>query len=221
MRTSTMRSPFANPMEFTDRPTVKIDVALMDESQSMEEIGFEHGSSKKQTVDKALKNHINVRHDQYPDDFLAIVGYSDEAELCCPLVNVRDDFRQLMAGLKAAKKMSGGTCIAAGLCIARDILLKRPSCLVIPGVNVITRVLAYSDGEDASIAEARRLATELKSRGVLIETFGIGLDRKHVDEKFLRQIASETNGFVHYRFLGDGDEVLNAFEELAHGTLTI
>lgn len=221
MRTSSIRSPFANPMEFTDRPTVKIDVALMDESQSMEELGFEHGSSKKQTVDKALKNHINVRHDQYPDDFLAIVGYSDEAELCCPLVNVRDDFRQLMAGLNAAKKMSGGTCIAAGLRIARDVLLERPSCLVIPGVNVMSRVLAYSDGEDSSKAEAKRLANDLKSCGVLIETFGIGLNRRHVDEAFLKQIASKTGKFTHYRFLGDGDEVLNAFEELAHGTLTI
>ena len=68
---------------------------------------------------------------------------------------------------------------------------------------------------------ALRLAERLKSAGVLIETFGVGIDPSDVDESFLRGIATVENGFAHYRFLGDGAAVRETFASLATGMLTV
>ncbi len=208
---------FANPMEILDPNDTCVDILLNDTSPSMDQDGFEPKKTKRDHMHEAAEEYLEIKRQQRPRDYVAIIGYSHRATLCRGLSNVYEQYHEIRDALAKLKTLSGrGTRIQPALKTALDLV--RPEDWV-HASGVFVRVLAYSDGQDQSQPGALRLADELKSMGVLIECFGIARNRTEVDEAFLRRVASETDGFVHYRFLGDGERVRRTFTKLATGTL--
>ncbi|HQH54783.1 MAG TPA: VWA domain-containing protein, partial [Candidatus Hydrogenedentes bacterium] len=194
---------FANPMEILDPNDTCVDILLNDTSPSMDQDGFEPKKTKRDHMHEAAEEYLEIKRQQRPRDYVAIIGYSHRATLCRGLSNVYEQYHEIRDALAKLKTLSGrGTRIQPALKTALDLV--RPEDWV-HASGVFVRVLAYSDGQDQSQPGALRLADELKSMGVLIECFGIARNRTEVDEAFLRRVASETDGFVHYRFLGDGE----------------
>ena len=198
------------------------DIVVEDVSPSMDEIGFEKGKSKRDLMDAATLRFVSLKQAQRPQDCVAIVTYGDTASLACPLVNVIEGREQLLAGMESARhSRTSGTCINAGLGIALDLLAHVPGSSPLWGLPIIKRVLAYSDGWDACEREALGSATRIKALGAVVETFGIAKSPKHVDEAFLRNVATvDADGFVHYQFLASGEEIGKTFTQLATGMLT-
>ena len=211
------RTRFANPMEILDPNDTCVDILLNDTSPSMDEDGFEPKKTKRDHMHEATEDYLEIKRLQRPQDYVAIIGYSHRATLCCGLSNVYEQYPEIRDALAKLKTLSGyGTRIQPALKKVLDLVRCEDW---VHADGVLVRVLAYSDGQDQSQPGALRLADELKSMGVMIECFGIARNRTEVDEAFLRQVASETDGFVHYRFLGDGELVRRTFTKLATGTL--
>jgi hypothetical protein len=211
---------FADPTVIERTAGLIVDVLVQDRSPSMKEKGFLPNSSKQQCMDQAIREHVDIRRVERPDDYIAVVAYGVKAKCCCSLVNVHDDYDTLVRGLETAARFRGwGTQIQSGLRIACDILLKPEVQRIATETETLFRVIGYSDGHDSEAKEALHYAEQLKQASVLIETFGIGEKPSDVDENFLRTVASESDGFTHYRFLGCADDVQNTLHQLARGTM--
>lgn len=77
------------------------------------------------------------------------------------------------------------------------------------------RLLILSDGHADS--SPIRVAEKLKDRGVIIYAIGIGDCPSSVDEKTLRKVASTVDGDNKYRFIGDSNELITHFKNIATG----
>lgn len=197
---------------------------ICDTSGSMQDEGFQTGISKLDLMEEACGRFLEEKRTRRPQDSIACVGYSDNATICCPWLPIgtkHDAIRGAFASVQSL--LHGGTCLFTGLESAaalldackgcRGLLARRQACPV--------RVIAYSDGHDHDTRRALHLAAKLKQRGCLIETLGIARSPSGVDEAFLRNVATrDPDGFVHYRFLGSGLDVVETFQELGAGTLT-
>lgn len=217
-----LRERFASPTLEHGDECLYCDILVNDVSPSMDEHGFERRRSKRDLMHEATANFLEIKRTRRPIDYVAIVTYGSAGKLICPIVNVSQHYDQLLRGLEQARKTrSGGTCISEGLSIALK-LCQQPSVRDKTfALRTVTRVLAYTDGHDASMKSAQNYALRLKEFGVIIETFGIAKKSRDVNETFLREIATEdVSGFVHYRFLGDGATVSQTFSQLATGMLT-
>jgi hypothetical protein len=183
--------------------------------------GFEPEKTKLDLMYEALLAFLDIKRDQRPQDYMALIPYHTTATLCCRLLNVGEGYDTIAAAIKKARRIPGnGTQITSGLQIALKLIrdLQRYGAGD-SGEETITRILGYSDGEDQAKCAALRNAERLKELGVLIYTLGIGSAPENLDEKFLRQIASEIDGVAQYRFLGQGDVIRQTFSSLATGML--
>ncbi|NUM55770.1 MAG: VWA domain-containing protein [Candidatus Hydrogenedentes bacterium] len=217
-----LRERFANPTAEHRLECVYCDILVKDVSPSMDEEGFETRKNKRVLMHEATASFLELKRERRPLDYVAIVTYGCVGQLVCPLVNVVDGHRKLCDALDQTRRIrSGGTCIKEGLAIALGVCGNSPINTNTCGLPTVTRLLAYTDGHDASMHAARDYAHRLKERGVVIETFGIARTPRAVNESFLREIATEdATGFVHYRFLGDGATISRTFSQLATGMLT-
>lgn len=207
----------SNHKLMSDPNSICADIVLNDTSPSMTETGFEAGKTKRDHMHEAAETYLETKAAQRPQDYVAIIGYDSDATMCCGLMSISQQYQTIWEAAQRIKSLSGGgTQIALALKMALDLITREGW---VSANGVLVRVLAYSDGHDQSQELALMHANELKRKGVLIETFGIARDRTEVAEDFLRQVASETNGFVHYRFLGDADTVRHTFKKLATGML--
>lgn len=215
----TIRNRYTIPSFACCGEDVGLDFVLGDVSASMNGASFEAGKSKLRVMHKATQDFLAEKRRWRPQDFLSVLAYGTRATVCCELLNVDTGFEKTMKALdQMAARTRGGTCVKHGLQLVSD---RVPSQSPSGGEgNPATRVLAYSDGFDENPEAALKLADDLKSRGVLIETFGVGRSPSDVDETFLKQVASREGEFVHYRFLGDVETLRETFSALAKGTLT-
>ena len=79
------------------------------------------------------------------------------------------------------------------------------------------RIVLLSDGHHNYGRDPRPLAETLKHRAI-IECIGIGGQPHDVDEALMRDIASpDGRGGKRYRWIGDRQQLVERFEELAGG----
>lgn len=134
------------------------------------------------------------------DDRIALVTYSDSANVVQPLARVGDVRSRLQAIVPTLDTISG-TNIPAGLAAGA-------AALGDGGDDLVRRVVLVSDGRDGSgqsldsVANGVRLRSD---RGVTLSALGVGAD---YDEAYMSRVADAGRG--NYEFLRDGVQ-LRAF----------
>ena len=136
-------------------------------------------------VKMAVNDLVDSLH---PDDRLALVAFSDRAEVIKVSDNVRNrySYRSAIASMTA----TGGTEIYQGLSLGIKQVRKYKSDKKINHVILLTDGRTYGD-EDLAIRAARRAGSE----GIGISAFGIGEDWNDI---FLDNIARYGGGVSHY-----------------------
>ncbi len=135
------------------------------------------------------------------DDRIALVTYSDSANVVQPLARVGDVRSRLQAVVPTLDTISG-TNIPAGLEAGAAALGDGG------GGDLVRRVVLVSDGRDGSGQSLDRVANSVRlrsDRGVTLSSLGVGAD---YDEAYMSRVADAGRG--NYEFLRDGVQ-LRAF----------
>jgi Ca-activated chloride channel homolog len=159
------------------------------------------GSMSGEKIAQAKSSITRLLRDMKDNDDVALVRYSDTAEVIQPLARVGST-RETLIGRVNGLTAGGGTAIPKGLAAALEALGD--------GTEVagrVRRVVLVSDGLDSTRAEAERLAASSFERGVTISSMGIGLD---FDESYMGGVARAGHG--NFGFVNDG-AALAAFLE--------
>ena len=160
---------------------------------------------------KAAEEYVRQRADISPADRIAVVAFSDKANVILPLTSI-DQMKAIVSSIKKLK-IGGGTDINQGLKQAPRILFKN-----VTGNQQQVRekhILLQTDGHGG---HPIRLSGKLKNKGVLIEVIGIGGDRSAVDETLLCKVATtDADGVTHYWFIDNKDSLVARYRELATG----
>lgn len=149
------------------------------------------GSMYGDKIDQARQSVLDLIRDMRDDDQIAVVRYSDDAEVLQPLARVGDVRSELNARIRRLVA-EGGTAIPRGLSSGLRALEDATR-------GRVKRVVLISDGLDSSRLEAERLAQVSFGKGVTISALGIGLD---FDESYMSSVARAGHG--HYGFVKDG-----------------
>jgi len=183
-------------------------VCVNDKSGSMSERDCR--PSRLEASKRAAQQFIMRRANLSPRDRIALVSFSEYAEVVLPLTNICDTatITKALKGLHAG----GGTDINEGLEVGGRILLENRLCDVHD--NRLKRILLLTDGHGG---HPIRTAKKLKSYGVLLEVIGIGGDPSAVNEKLLRKVATTDSHGTHYWFFRDTDSLAAHYDNLATG----
>ena len=141
------------------------------------------GSMSGEKIDQAKDAVTRLVRDMSPNDEIALVRYSDEAETIQELARVADVREDLVTRVKNLQA-GGGTAIPRGLSRGLTQLASVKS-------GRVRRVVLVSDGLDSTRVEAERLASDSAERGVTISSLGIGLD---FDEAYMGGVARAGHG---------------------------
>jgi Ca-activated chloride channel family protein len=131
---------------------------------------------------------LDLIRDMRDDDEIAVVRYSDSAEVVQPLARLGDVRHQLTSRIEHLEA-EGGTSIPSGLSAGLRALEDA-------GRGRVKRVVLVSDGLDSSRASAEQIARQSFGHGVTISALGIGLD---FDESYMSGVALAGHG--HYGFV--------------------
>ncbi|MCG3132880.1 MAG: hypothetical protein FLDDKLPJ_03746 [Phycisphaerae bacterium] len=200
-------------------PQVCATVLLIDGSTSMESDDWQ--PTRMAAARRGAREYAALRETHSPEDRIAVVCFSSDAQVHCPLLELRT---QSAAVRKAVDSTGtgGSTSIGAGLQAAERLLLGTeprwwarlvgPSCATdqVPS-GVLKRIIILSDGGQNTKPRPEPIAARLKAAGVVIDCVGIGL-QKEVDEDLLRRLASTPQ---RYRFIGDAQELFEHYRKLA------
>jgi Ca-activated chloride channel family protein len=149
------------------------------------------GSMAGEKMDDAKASVLRLLREMQDDDEIAVVRYSDEAEVLQPLAKVGRIRHELVAKIQGLDS-GGGTAIPRGLGAGLKALDEA-------GRGRVRRVVLVSDGLDSTRTEAERLARTSFEHGVTISSLGIGLD---FDESYMNGVASSGHG--NFGFVKDG-----------------
>jgi Ca-activated chloride channel family protein len=155
------------------------------------------GSMSGEKIAQARSAITRLLRDMKDGDDVALVRYSDSAELVQPLARVGSVRESLVARVNALEA-GGGTAIPLGLARALDTLAAETS-------GRVRRVVLVSDGLDSSRPQSERLASTSFERGITVSSMGIGLD---FDESYMGGLARAGHG--NFGFVNDGP-ALTAF----------
>ena len=145
-----------------------------------------------------------------PEDRIGLVTFDSRARRLLPLVEVGVN-KPLLIKTIQGMTTSGGTNIESGIALARDEFDWNQR-------DRVRRIVLLTDGEDSG--NPLPLAEELKARGVVIDTIGIGNSPSEVNEKLLKCMASTIEGELRYRFIKDHQSLIKHFTQLATKTAT-
>lgn len=140
-----------------------------------------------------------------PQDRLALVAFSDRAEVLAPAQRV-EDARVIKSAL-AALAAGGGTEIFQGLLKGLEEVRRFASPETINHVILLTDGRTYGD-EDRALIEARRAGAD----GISISTFGIGEDW---NDQFLDDLARCAGGLS--RYISTPSDVRAVLKQQVHG----
>lgn len=150
------------------------------------------GSMSGSKIEDAKRSVLRLLADMRDDDEIAIIRYSDGAELLQPLARVgevRRTIEQRVRELQAA----GGTNIPGGLREGR-------SALGNAGLGRVKRIVLVSDGLDSGRSTATALASDAAEHGMTISSLGIGTD---FDESYMSDVARQGHG--NFAFVNEGE----------------
>ena len=228
---------YANRIKSNRTPETLI--SLLDLSPSMDDNDWP--PSRKAAAIKANIELIEAKAKHYPQDRVGLIGFSRRAKVLhdpIPLSNGTDSLRN------ALKDTDGGlsTNFTVALELAEKCLFETQT---IPRSNFISRMIAellyetdeqnvtysspnrtpadtvrrivlLSDGEHNTGPCPLKVASRLKSAGVVIDCIGIGGSPASIDEELLKKIASQNpDGSIRYCFIGDQQKLLRKYQSLA------
>ena len=165
---------------------------------------------------------------------MGIIGFSSNATLLHPPICLDKNSGSLEGALRRANG-SCGTNFTAALELAESCLCGRPIENFFTKAlakifceedatpktptrrNGPQRIIMLTDGEHNARSLPLAAASRLKNAGVVIDCIGIGGSPADVDEKLLKQIASQNpDGSPRYCFIGDQQQLLRKYQTLAH-----
>ncbi len=149
------------------------------------------GSMSGEKIAQARSAITRLLRGMKDNDDVALVRYSDSAELVQPLARVGSIRESLIARVNALEA-GGGTAIPLGLSRALDALSAE-------NAGRVRRVVLVSDGLDSSRPQSERLASSSFERGITVSSMGIGLD---FDESYMGGLARAGHG--NFGFVNDG-----------------
>jgi uncharacterized protein with von Willebrand factor type A (vWA) domain len=144
-----------------------------------------------------------------PNDIVAGVAFNHREHVFLEPVQIHksSQIRQAVQKLQA----SGGTA-SAGLESAgyyADYYRK---------FNCPVNIIILTDGDISMKKKHFDIAESLKNKGTVIDTIGIAGRRKDVNETLLKRIATtDPDGYIHYRFIDDSEQLIRHYENLAAG----
>jgi Ca-activated chloride channel homolog len=149
------------------------------------------GSMSGDKMDDAKASVLRLLGEMADDDEIALVSYSDAAELLQPLARVSAVRSQLGARVRRLSA-GGGTNIPSGLLSGMRALDEASN-------GRVRRVVLVSDGLDGTRDEAERLARSSFAYGITVSSLGVGLD---FDESYMSSVARTGHG--NFGFVNDG-----------------
>lgn len=174
----------------------RLNLALVvDRSNSMR-------GARMQNVKMAAMDLVEALH---PEDRLALIAFSDRAEVLAPSTVAQD--RRVFGPAIAALQPGGGTEIFQGLLAGLEEVYRHADPAKINHVILLTDGRTYGD-EDAALTAARRAG----ERGIGISAFGIGEDW---NDDFLDALARCGGGVSHY--IDSVDDVRRVLREQIQG----
>jgi uncharacterized protein YegL len=180
-----------------------LNAVVLDKSGSME--GDDFWPSRMEAAKKAAGVFAARRAQLSPNDRLAIIGFDTRAKVYLPWSSAGQNVLSALSRIRA----EGGTELAEGLMAALRLILQALNSSYTP------RVLLLTDGHGG---EPVRLANQMKSQGILIQVIGIGGEPSDVNEEVLKAIATtDSNGFTHYWFINDSQNLVDQYEQLSTG----
>jgi Mg-chelatase subunit ChlD len=178
----------------------------VDRSTSMEWTDF--APDRYRAAVKACDLFVQIRSEVSPQDIVGAVLFNTGSYEITKRCSITEADSKVILPLRAVTP-GGGTRIESGLKRAGKILAKAPD-----GFGL--RIILLSDGHGG---RPFACADDLKSKGIMIDTIGIGGSHDEVDEVGLKGIASisDETGAPRYRFIGDGniEELFSHFRKLA------
>ncbi len=148
------------------------------------------GSMSGAKIEEAKDAVIRLMRDMDAEDEIAVIRYSDDAEVIQGLARV-GTVRESVISRVRQLRADGGTAIPRGLARGLDELTGART-------GRVKRVILVSDGLDSTRVEAERLASNSFERGVVISSMGIGLD---FDESYMGGVARAGHG--NFAFVKD------------------
>jgi Ca-activated chloride channel homolog len=148
------------------------------------------GSMSGDKIEEAKNAVIRLMRDMDAEDEIAVIRYSDDAEVIQHLARV-GAVREAVITRVQQLRADGGTAIPRGLSRGLDELVSARA-------GRVKRVVLVSDGLDSTRVEAERLASNSFERGIVISSMGIGLD---FDESYMGGVARAGHG--NFAFVKD------------------
>ncbi|AQT68704.1 von Willebrand factor type A domain protein [Anaerohalosphaera lusitana] len=168
-----------------------------------------NGSTRQESAQDGILAFCQTRTAINPDDLFVGIGFNNKERVFCEPVPVCriDAIRSAVKSLRPR----GGT-RSAGLEAANYYAdhYRKHGCKV--------SLIILTDGHISMSSKHMKIAESLKSRGVVIDTIGIGGQPRDVDEQLLKDIATtDPDGYIHYRFIDDSETLIRHYENLAAG----
>ena len=199
-------------------PTSQIFLAviLVDISISMKQSDWP--PSRLHGAMAAVEGLLDLKHMNYPNDLVGMVGFSQTASVLQPLVSIGGEGRRIFRTDPAMIQTGPSTNMSAGLSLAGGILAEAVRNLAdpyLPPALIDRQIILLTDGEHNDGPEPVPLARELQQSGIVLDVIGIGTPSE-IDHTCARTIASERNGRPSYCFVGDVGSLIVRMTQLAH-----
>ena len=150
------------------------------------------GSMAGEKIEDAKRSVLRLLADMRDEDEIAIIRYSDGAEVLQPLARV-GEVRRTIENKVRDLQAAGGTNIPGGLREGRGALANS-------GLGRVKRIVLVSDGLDSGRATATALAGDASEHGMTVSSLGVGTD---FDESYMSDIARQGHG--NFAFVKEGD----------------
>ena len=180
-------------------------VFVIDRSGSMAEPY--DGSANK--LEAAVRANITMVIKKDPLDEVAVVSFNSGAAVLLQMSPIQSQKRKIIETLQSLTP-DNGTDINAGLATARGVFDWERR-------DVVRRTVLLTDGHGG---DPLGTATDLKSKGVVIDVIGVGDCPDNVDENLLRKVASVIQGQCRYQFIKDHQTLVAHYTRLANKTAT-
>ncbi len=145
---------------------------------------------------------------EHPGDRIAVISFSDEAQMVLPLTPVADG-KAIQRALRRLT-IDGGTDLAEGLRAAAHLFENERQS------GRRRHVILLTDGQGG---KPLKVAVKLEEKlNAVIDVVGIGGSPAAVNEVLLRKVATtDPDGFCHYRFVKDPETLSEHYTQLAKG----
>jgi len=150
------------------------------------------GSMAGDKIEDAKRSVLRLLADMRDDDEIALIRYSDAAEILQPLARVGEVRRGLESRVRELQA-AGGTNIPGGLREGRGSLTNA-------GLGRVKRIVLVSDGLDSGRSSATALASDAAEHGMTVSSLGVGTD---FDESYMGEIARQGHG--NFAFVKEGE----------------